>query len=129
MSENDPRNVPEYKSVDAYLEYLMDDDLIKDGKVTVPRPHAAAIAWNQPVVDGIPCTVLSVVHQLISRALDLGVTLKVADVAARREVHGFNWNPNTDRYAGNPCSSGGGGASITGFATMSGYTGPDGVGQ
>lgn len=99
------RKAPEYKSLQAFVEFLVDDE-----RNSFLPGEAQAVAENAK-------TTLAVV---VAALKDWGFEQKFNP--PKREVRGFSSNPNgTFPFAANPTFTTPGGSNISGFAGNEGY--------
>lgn len=91
-------NDPEYDSIEAFAEYLLDDEREE-------FTHLDLGCLNRRL--GIPTRTIRVALE------DFGFRLKIRE--KERSIRGFTANSH-DRWAGNPCAGGSGWEQIPGFA-------------
>lgn len=94
---------PEHASIEAFAQYMLDDD-----RTVFTLPDVARVAAGAHVPNG----------DVIAELRAYGFTYKAPRVGVV-EPRGFKSN-NNNRWQGNPGAGGGGGDSLTGFAGRAG---------
>jgi hypothetical protein len=112
------RNDPEAASIEAFVQYLLDDD-----RTEFLLAEAAVVSQNLPRrEDGSYRESKTVAADIIAYARDCGLTLTVFvpnTTRPMKEPRGFRANDH-NIYQGNPGSGGSGWEQITGMAGRAG---------